>query len=75
VTWRAPCISPYLLDPDDARDGVFRSSAMPRAPHASDALVDGVSGALFVWLLHPPESFWVNLSPTGRARQILLASS
>jgi len=68
MTWHPLSVRPWplltvelrepLLDPEDARARVFRSSAMPRAPHASDALVDGVSGALFVWLLHPPESFW-----------------
>ena len=42
-----------------------------RAPSAvSDAAVAAVSDAFFVWLTHPPESFWVNLAPTESDRVI-----
>ena len=43
---------------------------VPRAPRAFDASVEKVSDAFFVWLTHPPESFWVNLAPTESDRVI-----
>lgn len=59
----------YRPDPDGSTRR-FTQRNRPPAPRASDALVDGVSDAFFVWLLHPPESFWVNLSPTEEDRVI-----
>lgn len=53
----------------ELRDDVLEAN-VPRAPRAFDASVENVSDAFFVWLTHPPESFWVNLAPTESDRVI-----
>jgi hypothetical protein len=52
-------------------DLLDETSEDPRAPSVvNDADVAAVSDAFFVWLTHPPESFWVNLAPTESDRVI-----
>ena len=53
----------------EIREDVLEAN-VPRAPRAFDASVEKVSDAFFVWLTHPPESFWVNLAPTESDRVI-----
>ena len=48
----------HLKDPGLPEGHRFHRQSLPRAPRAKDALVDGISPAFFVWLLHSPESFW-----------------
>ena len=49
---------------------VFDASSGGSPPRASDPAVAAASDAFFVWLTHPPDSFWVNLSPTEAERVI-----
>ena len=63
-----------LLDPSATPGGRgqkrFSRQFPPRAPRVTNTVVQDVSDAFFVWLLYPPESFWVNLSPTESDRII-----
>jgi hypothetical protein len=55
----------------ELRSNLMDETSTPRAPvvvHDEETAL--VSDAFFVWLVHPPDTFWVNLAPTESDRVI-----